>query len=151
MLYKLPMHGYEWLNEQEIEQMYFELQNNPEKLDENGDIGYILEGDFEYPLNLHNDHSDLPYLIEKKLVLEEMISPYQKTLITNLENKNCLKTEKLISHLGNRKNYVANLRIIKQALLAGLKITNLKRGIKFTQSHFLGDYIRKLLDMRAGA
>ena len=151
MLYKLPMHGYEWLNDKEIKKMYFELRNNPEKLDENGDIGYILEADFEYPLNLHNAHSDLPYLIEKKLVSEEMISPYQKNLITNLENKNCLKTEKLISHLGNRKNYIANLRIIKQALLAGLKITNLKRGIKFTQSHFLGDYIRKLLDMRAEA
>ena len=33
--------------------------------DENGDIGYYLEADVKYPRNLHNLHSDLPFLSER--------------------------------------------------------------------------------------
>ena len=33
--------------------------------DENSDKGYILEVNVEYPKNLHDLHSDLPFLPEK--------------------------------------------------------------------------------------
>ena len=33
--------------------------------DEDRDRGYILEEDFEYPKNLHDLHSDLPFLPER--------------------------------------------------------------------------------------
>ena len=33
--------------------------------DENSDKGYIFEVDIEYPINIHMQHSDLPFLSER--------------------------------------------------------------------------------------
>ena len=35
---------------------------------ENNDKGYILEADVEYPKNLFNFHSDLPFLLQRKKI-----------------------------------------------------------------------------------
>ena len=39
--------------------------------DENNDKGYILKVDVKYPENLFNLHSDLPFLFERKKILEK--------------------------------------------------------------------------------
>ena len=39
--------------------------------DENNDKGYILKVDVKYPENLFNLHSDLPFLPERKKILEK--------------------------------------------------------------------------------
>ena len=39
--------------------------------DENNDKGYILKVDVKYPENLFNLHSDLPFLLERKKILEK--------------------------------------------------------------------------------
>ena len=39
--------------------------------DENNDRGYILKVDVKYPENLFNLHSDLPFLLERKKILEK--------------------------------------------------------------------------------
>ena len=60
MSQKLPVKGFTW-------------ENNVSKFDENfiknydedSDKGYILQVDVEYPKNLHDLHSDLPFLPER--------------------------------------------------------------------------------------
>jgi len=39
-----------------------------------GDTGYILECGLEYPVELHDDHSDYPLLPERMSVKRNMIS-----------------------------------------------------------------------------
>ena len=39
--------------------------------DENNDKGYILKVDVKYPENLFSLHSDLPFLLERKKILEK--------------------------------------------------------------------------------
>ena len=68
--------------------------------DENGNIGYFLEVDLNYPKELFNLHKDLPFLPESKKVN---------------------KIEKLICSIENKEKCVIHIRFLKQALNHGLK------------------------------
>ena len=57
--------------------------------DENSDKGYILEVDVKYPQNLHDLHSDLPFLPERMKIN---------------------KCSKLVCNLYDKNNYVAHIR-----------------------------------------
>ena len=53
---KLPVRGFKWLDN-----LSMFTEEFIENYDENGDKGYILEVDVEYPEKLHSVHSDLPF------------------------------------------------------------------------------------------
>ena len=61
--------------------------------------GYIFEVDVQYPKNLHNLHSDLPFLPERIKIN---------------------KCSKLVCTVQNKENYVIHIRALKQALNHGL-------------------------------
>ena len=67
--------------------------------DEDSNKRYILEVDAEYPKNLHNLHSDLPFLSER------------------IKIKKC---NKVVCNLCDKKEYVVDIRALKQALNHGL-------------------------------
>ncbi|XP_074039510.1 uncharacterized protein [Leptinotarsa decemlineata] len=54
----LPTDGFTWLSEQEILQL--DIMGVPD----DGPKGYVLEVDVHYPEELHDAHSDLPFLVE---------------------------------------------------------------------------------------
>ena len=60
MSQKLPLHGYKWDN---IEKFTGDFLKN---YDINGNIGYLLEVDNEYPEELLGAHADLPFLLERR-------------------------------------------------------------------------------------
>ena len=62
MSQKLPVDGFEWVEEDDLSKFDESFIKN---YDENSDNGYIFEADIEYPKNLHKQHSDLPFLPEK--------------------------------------------------------------------------------------
>ena len=88
--------------------------------DEETDKGYILEVDVEYPKNLHDFHSDLPFLPERM-----KINKYSK-LVCNLHDKN---------------SYVVHIRASKQALNHGLILKKVQGVIQFNQEAWLKEYI----------
>ena len=55
MTKKLPVGGFKWVKMSKIDE---EFMKNYE---ENGDIGFFLKVDIEYPQELHDLHSDLPF------------------------------------------------------------------------------------------
>ena len=73
---KLPVNKFEWI--EDTFQFNEDFINN---YNEEGDEGYFLEVDVQYPETLHEIHNDLPFLPErvKIKIVEE--------LVTNLHDK----------------------------------------------------------------
>ena len=60
MFQKLPVNGFEWV--EELSQFNEDFIKN---YDEDSNKGYFLEVDVEYPKNLLNLHGDIPFLPER--------------------------------------------------------------------------------------
>ena len=61
MCQNLPVYGFEWANG--LSKFNDDFIKN---YDENGDVGYFLDVDIEYPKKLFGLHKDLPFLPERK-------------------------------------------------------------------------------------
>ena len=95
--------------------------------DEDSDKGYILEVDVEYPKNLHDLHSDLPFLSERMKID---------------------KCSKLVCNLHDKKRYVVHIRSLKQALNHRLILKKVHRVIQFNQEAWLKEYIDMNTELR---
>ena len=60
MFQKLSVDGFKWVKD--VSKINKDFIKN---YDEDSDKGYILEADVEYPKNLNDLHSDLPFLQER--------------------------------------------------------------------------------------
>src|SRR5271163_4088743 len=69
-----------------------------------------------------------------------MLSDYCKILSSKHELNNG-KVHKLIQNLNNKKHYVIHERTLKQAVDAGLILTNIYRVLQFNQSPWMKPYI----------
>ena len=65
MSQKLLVNDFKWVKQIELSKFNEEFIKN---YDENGNIGYVLEVDIDYPKELFNLHKDLPFLSEGKEV-----------------------------------------------------------------------------------
>ena len=74
----LPTHGFFWLTEHEIEEL------NVMSIPDDGEEGYNLEVDLEYPKELHDLHSDYPLAPETMKVTPNMLSLYCQQLAQDL-------------------------------------------------------------------
>ena len=84
--------------------------------DEDSNKGYILEVDVEYPKDLHDLHSDLPFLPERMKIN---------------------KCSKLVCNLYDKNKYVIHIIALKQALNYGLILKKVHRVIKFNLEAWL--------------
>ena len=122
---KLPIKGFKWLDDIErIDEEFIKEYN------EINDKGYVIETDVDYPQELHDLHSDMPFLPERMVIN---------------------KTKKLVCNLHNKKNYVAHINMLKQALHHGLKLRKVHRVIEFDQEAWLKKYIDFNTDLQAKA
>ncbi|KAF4529188.1 hypothetical protein B566_EDAN017653 [Ephemera danica] len=94
--------------------------------------GCIFEVDMEYPGQLHDSHSDFPFLPENK------VPPGGKHT-------------KLVTTLDEKKHYVIHYLALQQAIANGLKITKVHSVLEFDQSPFLKPYIDLNTEMRKKA
>ena len=99
----LSVNGFDWVEDlSKIDEDFTKNYN------EDSDKGYILEVDVEYPKNLHDLHSDLPFLPER----------------TKID-----KCNKLICNLYGKKGYVVHIKSLKQSLNYGLILRKVHRVI----------------------
>ena len=82
MSQKVPVNGFKWLEDtSEINEEFIK------NYDENNDKGYILEVDVKYPKELHDIHSDLPFL-PKRMKIDKCKKPVYNLL--NKKNMSCI-------------------------------------------------------------
>ena len=94
MIQPLPVDGFKFVkNVSKIDEDFIK------NYDKNSDQGHILDVDVEYPENLHDLHSDLPFLPERMKIG---------------------KCKKLVCSLYDKKSYVVHIRFIH--LILALKI-----------------------------
>ena len=83
MVQNLPTHRFKWKNGEDF---------TPEKIEKlfiKNKRGYLLENDVEYPKELHVNHNELPFLVEKMKIGRE---------------------EKLVPNLKRKKRYVVHIK-----------------------------------------
>ena len=125
MSQKLPVDGFKWVkNVSKIDEDFIK------NYDEDSDKGYIPEVVVEYPKNLHDLHSDLPFLPER--------------MKTN-------KCNKLVCNLYDKKCFVVHIRSLKQALNHGLILKKVHRVTQFNQEAWLKLYIDVNTELRKQA
>ena len=122
---KLPMKGFKWMDDiSRIDEEFIK------EYDENSNKGYVLEVDVNYPQELYDIHSDMPFLPERMVIN---------------------KTKKLVYNLHDKKKYVAHVSVLKQALNHGRKLAKVYRVIEFEQEAWLKKYIDFNADLRTKA
>ena len=125
MSQNLSVNGFKWItNVSKTDEDFIKNYN------EDGDIGYFLEIDIEYPRNLHDSHSDLPFLPERMKID---------------------KCNKLVCNLYDKNDYVLHIRALKQALKHGLKLKKVHKAIDFYQEACLKKYIDMNTEFRKKA
>lgn len=150
----LPTGGFRFLKKEERDN--FDVT----KVDVEGNKGYILEVDLEYPQELHDSHSDYPLAPETKMVSDDMIYPYSRKLWTKLnpsKQRGCtrgrsrVKSKKLLCTLENKHRYVCHIRNLQLDLQLGMRLKNVHRVLEFSQSPFLREYIELNTEKRKHA
>lgn len=130
----LPVDEFRWLEDQEIESL------NINSVSDDREDGFILEVDLDYPPELHDLYNEYPLAPEKMKVTENMLSPYAKKLLEELELKGT-STEKLIPNLHPKEKYVVHYRNLKLYLSLGMRLTRIHRVMAFKQQPWLKTYI----------
>ena len=122
MSQKLPANNFKWIEDtSEINEKFIKNYY------ENSGKGYILEVDVKYLKELHDLHSDLPFL-PKKMKID--------------------KCKKPVCDLHNKKKYVVHIKSLKQVLNHGLKLKRVHRVIKFNRKAWLEPYIDMNTELR---
>ena len=111
---------------------------------DNGDLGYILDVDLEYPKELHDKHIDYPLAPQIMNVTADMLSDVQKDIYKQYNFNKDVKdedTKKLILNVMDKNNYVVHIQILKYYLKEGLKLKKVNRVISFQQKCWLKPWI----------
>lgn len=122
----LPVNGFRWLSEDEIDQLnlFSILSDSP--------TGYVLEVDLDYPRHLHDKHKDLPFCCEHRAAPGS-------------------KFKKLMTTLNPKRKFIIHYRNLQQCLEQGLILKKIHRVIEFRQEAWLKKYIDLNTDMRKAA
>ena len=104
---KLPVNSFKWVND-----LSMFTEDFIKSYDEEGDVGYLLVVDVEYPIKIRMLYSDLPFLPDRMKVNE---------------------VKKLVCNVTDKENYSIYIFALKLALNHGLKLIRVHSVIVFRQ------------------
>ena len=115
-------------------------------------LGAYIEADFEFPPETHEYLMDLVPAPEFITVTSKKLSPISlNTLNQNKIDPNLYKSQKLVGHFFPRKNYVLHSNLLITYAKLGVKITKIRKVLKFVQAPVLKDWIEHCISKRLQA
>jgi len=141
----LPYSNFKWLKEKTYQSVDWS------KVKTEGDKGYILEVDLEYPQKYHIAHDNFPLAPENIEISTENLSPYAKKALEQCSGTTKYKDTKLSATFHDRKNYIIHFKNLKLYLSLGMKLTKIHRVVEFKQKNFISPFINKCTSERQKA
>ncbi|GES97928.1 hypothetical protein GLOIN_2v1475812 [Rhizophagus clarus] len=117
----------------------------------NAQHGYFLNIKSHFPLKTHDYLRDLPPAVKNVAVGKDWLSPYNKELVNNLDGGRFSKTEKLVPHLGPRKDYIIHYLELQYYVKLGMVVDEVSEIFSFDQTNWLTPYIAFNTEKRQGA
>ena len=137
----LPTSNFRWLTEEES--VPIDWLN----IDTEGESGYVLKVDLEYPRDIHDKTQDFPLAPEPGEVTEEMFTEFMREQWARrceFRRGGEIKyrpERKLLMTCRNKSEYVVHFKLLKFYLEMGMRITRVHAVIKFTQTALFKKYI----------
>src|SRR5271154_6453071 len=141
----LPIGNYEWVASREY------LLKNPAmqkkylekilKTKADASKGYFLNIKAHFPLKTHDYLKDLPPAVENIAVGKNMLCPYNTELVDKMDGGRFSITEKLVPHLGPRKDYVIHYQKLQYYVKLGMIVDKISEILSFDQTNWLEPYI----------
>jgi len=124
---------YTWLDEISVNEL--DILNLPDE----GEFGYIFEVNAFTPVDKMDELNDLPLCVDKRCVTPEELSPHQMNVIQSIPyfSEVVFNEPKLILDLKPKENYLMLHTTLKYYVGRGLKITRIKRGLRFKTAPYL--------------
>ena len=110
-----------------------DILNTPD----DGDIGYFVEVDLKYSDNIKEKTKHFPFAPENKKINPNDFNDY----MNEIKPDNYTSTKKLICDWSDKKNYLAQYRMLKFFIRHGMIIDKVHNIISFKQSKWLEKYI----------
>ena len=100
---------------------------------------------------MHDYLSDLLLAVENIAVEKNWLCPYTTKLVKNLDSGRFSATEKLVPHLGLRKDYVIHYQELQYYVKLGMIVDKVIEILSFDQANWLAPYIAFNTEKRQGA
>lgn len=133
--FPLPYKDFRFLSENEKKSIKWE------KVDLLKEIGYFVEVSLYYPEEIQNKTSSFPLCPENITINEEILSPYQKKVLSDVYSKKSYKSVKLTSTFRKREKIVLHGLNLQFYLKQGMKIEEIFRVISFKQKPFMKEWV----------
>jgi hypothetical protein len=140
---KLPYKNFKWVDVDKF---------NMNQIQDDSNIGYLLEVDLEYPKELHDLHNDYPLAPESMTIANHYLSEKQierqKYINKEMNKSSSNDIQKLAPNLYDKTKYVVHYKNLKYYIEKGLVLKKIHRVIQYEQSDFLKKYIDLNTDLR---
>ncbi|GBC08735.1 hypothetical protein RclHR1_08350005 [Rhizophagus clarus] len=84
---------------------------------------------------------DLPPVMKNVAIEKDWLCPYNAKLVEQLDGERFSITEKLVPHLGPRKNYVIHYQELQYYIKLGIVVDEVSEILSFDQTNWLESYI----------
>lgn len=141
----LPYADFKFVSEQDS------MKINWATIDLKGKTGYFVEVSLEYPEELWGKTESFPLCPENVQITYNMLSPYQKSVLREVYNRNNYKSTKLTSTFNTREKMVLHALNLQLFLNSGMRIKKIHRVISFSQKPYMKQWVDFCTNKRSQA
>ena len=145
MLGKVPVGDFAW-----VENGSLSTVDAIMALDPDGELGYTIQCDWRFPLELHdvlNDYTPAPELMP---VTDAMLSPWQTALKAG-SGRGRTDLPKLVPSLLDKRAYICHFRNFQAYVRLGMVPTNISRVLRFRQEAVFAPWVQTCTERRKEA